>query len=50
MSAPTIMDRLGDALERMIQTQMAAYPLAWTDAERREAACEYLFGKDADRG
>lgn len=42
-ASPTI--PLGGTLDSMIRTQMTAYPTVWTDAERREAAEEYLFGK-----
>lgn len=42
---PAFMAPLGNALDRMVTIQMTAYPAAWTEAERREAAEEYLFGR-----
>lgn len=37
-------ERIGNALERMIAIQMTAYPVCWTDAEKRDEAERYLFG------
>lgn len=42
---PAFLAPLGNALDRMVTIQMTAYPSAWTEAERREAAEEYLFGQ-----
>lgn len=39
-----VLESLGIVLERMIQTQMTAYPNAWSDADRREMA-ELYFSK-----
>jgi hypothetical protein len=47
MSVMSLADDLGGALERMIRTQMTAYPAVWTEQERREAAIAALFGEEA---
>ena len=41
-------NRLGDALERMIDIQIAAYPSGWTEDDKRDEAERYLFGEKAD--
>lgn len=35
---------LGASLDRMIATQMTAYPSSWSDADKREMAEQHLFG------
>lgn len=36
---------LRQRLDRMIATQMGAYPDSWTDADKREVAELHLFGR-----
>lgn len=42
---PGFVGRLHSGLERMIETQMTAYPSGWSDADRRELAELHLFGR-----
>jgi hypothetical protein len=42
---PLPYDRLGEMLNSMIHTQMAAYPDSWDEADKREMAERHLFGR-----
>lgn len=42
---PDVVEQLGASLERMIATQMGAYPDAWPEADKREVAEQQLFGR-----
>jgi hypothetical protein len=42
--APSFPARINAATERMIATQMTAYPADWSDADKREMAERHLFG------
>ena len=41
---------IGDATERMICTQMTAYPSDWPEIDKREMAELHLFGRETSRG
>jgi hypothetical protein len=37
---------MASCLERMISTQMSAYPESWPEADKREVAKLHLFGRE----
>jgi hypothetical protein len=44
----SLVDQLGDAVERMIRIEMENLPAHWSESDRREMAKKALFGEGRD--